>query len=156
MKPLLTNAKYVYKHGGSSLSLYSRAGSRCEGQLKCADDGRDWTALIFKRSNRKIKKENEKTRQSGPFCERGIYTQQFSSTQQHVLYIYPPKKRMDNKQSVKKPGESPGRSSSFSRRKTSNLSSRQAPNFWTLNLTDIRSHGRSPLKKKELLFYYIL
>lgn len=114
MKPLLTNAKYVYKHGGSSLSLYSRAGSRCEGQLKCADDGRDWTALIFKRSNRKIKKENEKTRQSGPFCERGIYTQQFSSTQQHVLYIYPPKKRMDNKQSVKKPGESPGRQQFFS------------------------------------------
>lgn len=57
----------------------------------------------------------------GPFVS-GAYTHSSSAAHSSTSYTYiPPKKRMDNKQSVKKPGESPGRSSSFSRRKTSNL-----------------------------------
>lgn len=49
----------------------------------------------------------------GPFVS-GAYTHSSSAAHSSTSYTYiPPKKRMDNKQSVKKPGESPGRSSSF-------------------------------------------
>jgi hypothetical protein len=146
----------MYTNTEAALSLYSRAGSRCEGQLKCADDGRDRTALIFKRSNRKRKKKKMKRPvRVGPFVS-GAYTHSSSAAHSSTSYTYTPRRKGWTTNNPLRSRASLRAGSSFSRRKTSNLSSRQAPNFWTLNLTDIRSHGRSPLKKKELLFYYIL
>lgn len=145
----------MYTNTEAALSIVYRAGSRCEGQLKCADDGRDRTALIFKRSNRKKNKMKRPVR-VGPFVSAGhIHTAVQQQQKQHVLYIYTPEEGSTTNNPLRSRASLSGQQF-FSRRKTSNLSSRQAPNFWTLNLTDIRSHGRSPLKKKELLFFYIL
>lgn len=134
LKPLLTSAKYVYKHEQDrqfpfffTCRLYNI--QKEKGQLKCSDDGRDRTALIFKHREQKkstgmARRRNEKTPgQSGSFCKRAHIT--------HPEQLMKKRKRK-------------GSTTNNPLRRRTRLSSTEAPpqqgfrKFWTLNLTSIR------------------